>query len=189
MTLNRSFPLAALGLLLGASLAQAAAPAQPKLIRRGAYLVSIAGCHDCHTPLKMGAKGPEPDMTRMLSGHPDTLKMPPAPKLPEGPWGWAGSLTMTAFTGPWGVSYSANLTPDKETGLGSWTEAQFLQMVRTRRHLGQGRPILPPMPVQNLQLVSEPDLKAIFAYLQSIPAVHNRVPVPIEPAATPIPMH
>ena len=63
MTLNRSFPLAALGLLLGAGLAQAAAPAQPKLIRHGAYLVSVAGCHDCHTPLKMGPKGPEPDMT------------------------------------------------------------------------------------------------------------------------------
>lgn len=99
------------------------------------------------------------------------------------------AATATAFAGPWGVSNAANLTPDKETGLGSWTEAQFLQMVRTGRHLGQGRRILPPMPIQNLQLVSEPDLKAIFAYLQSIPAIHNRVPAPIEPAATPIPMH
>jgi len=189
MSLNRTLPLAVLGVLLCAASTQAAAPAQQKLIQHGGYLVSIAGCHDCHTPLKMGPKGPEPDMTRMLSGHPEGLKMPPAPKLPEGPWGWAGSLTMTAFTGPWGVSFAANLTPDKETGLGSWTEAQFLRMVRSGRHLGQGRAILPPMPIQNLQKVSEADLKAIFAFLQSVPAVRNRVPAPIEPAATPIPMH
>jgi hypothetical protein len=189
MTLNRSFPLALLGLLLGAGLARAATPAQTRLIQHGAYLVRVAGCHDCHTPLKMGPKGPEPDMTRMLSGHPEGLVMPPAPKLPEGPWGWAGSLSMTAFTGPWGVSYAANLTPDKETGLGAWTEAQFFQMVRSARHLGQGRAILPPMPIQNLQAASDADLKAIFAYLHSIPAVKNKVPTPVPPAPTPIPMH
>jgi mono/diheme cytochrome c family protein len=189
MTLNRSFPLAVLGLVLGAGAAQAAPPAQTKLVQHGAYLVRVAGCHDCHTPLKMGPKGPEPDMSRMLSGHPEGLQMPPAPKLTEAPWGWAGSLTMTAFSGPWGVSYAANLTPDKETGLGAWTEAQFLQMVRSARHLGQGRAILPPMPIQNLQAASEADLKAIFAYLHSIPAVKNKVPAPIAPAPTPIPMH
>jgi mono/diheme cytochrome c family protein len=189
MTLNRPLPLAVLGLVLGACALQAAPPARQKQIQHGGYLVTIAGCHDCHTPLKVSPKGPEPDMTRMLSGHPEGLKMPPAPKLAEGPWGWAGSLTMTAFTGPWGVSYSANLTPDKETGLGAWTEAQFLQMVRSARHLGQGRAILPPMPIQNLQKASEADLKAIFAYLQSIPAIRNKVPAPLEPAPTPIPMH
>jgi hypothetical protein len=184
MTLFRTSLLA----LAGVALAQAAAPGKA-LIQRGAYLVQVSGCNDCHTPLKMGPKGPEPDLTRLLSGHPEGLRMPPAPKLPEGPWGWAGSLSMTAFSGPWGVTYSANLTPDKETGLGRWTEAQFLKVVRTGRHLGQGRPILPPMPIQNLQHASEADLKAIFAYLQSVPAVHNRVPAPTEPAPTPIPMH
>lgn len=185
MSPYRSFPLV---VLLVAHQAQAGAPG-PSVIRRGAYLVQIAGCNDCHTPLKMGPKGPVPDMTRMLSGHPEGLKMPPAPKLPEGPWGWTGAATLTAFAGPWGVSFAANLTPDPQTGLGQWTEAQFLQMVRTGRHLGQGRPILPPMPVPSLQAASESDLKAIFAYLKSIPPVMNRVPVAIEPAATPIPMH
>ncbi|HJV38821.1 MAG TPA: hypothetical protein VJ528_08290 [Geothrix sp.] len=189
MSLSRTLPLAVLGLLLGTATAQAASPSRQKQIQHGGYLVTIAGCHDCHTPLKMGPKGPEPDMTRMLSGHPEGLKMPPAPKLTEAPWGWAGSLTMTAFSGPWGVTYAANLTPDKETGLGSWTEAQFLRMVRSARHLGQGRAILPPMPIQNLQQVNEADLKAIFAYLQSIPAVKNKVPAPEAPAPTPIPMH
>lgn len=180
MTLTHPLLLA----LLGATLAQAAAPATPKLIARGAYLVQVAGCNDCHTPLKMGPKGPEPDLTRLLSGHPESLVMPPAPKLPEGPWGWSGALTATAFAGPWGVSYAANLTPDKATGLGSWTEAQFLQMVRSGRHLGQGRPLLPPMPVQSLRAATEADLKAIFAYLQAIPAISNRVPAAVEPAAS-----
>ena len=178
MSLTRPFLLA----VLGATLAQAAAPGK-SVIQRGAYLVQVAGCNDCHTPLKMGPKGPEPDMARMLSGHPEGLKMPPAPEA-TGPWGWLGAVTSTAFAGPWGVSFAANLTSDKETGLGTWTVAQFLQMVRTGRHLGQGRPILPPMPVQNLALATEPDLKAIFAYLKTVPAVSNRVPVAIEPVAS-----
>jgi hypothetical protein len=179
MSLTRPFLLA----FLGAAVAQAGAP--PKsILQRGAYLVRVGGCNDCHTPLKMGAKGPEPDMTRMLSGHPEALKMPPAPQLPEGPWGWTGAATATAFAGPWGVSFAANLTPDKETGLGSWTEAQFLQMIRTGRHLGQGRPILPPMPVPSLHAATEADQKAIFAYLKSIPAVSNRVPAVVEPVAS-----
>ena len=179
MTLTRPFLLA----LLGASLAQAGAPA-PSVIQRGAYLVQVGGCNDCHTPLKMGPKGPEPDMSRMLSGHPEALKMPPAPQLPEGPWMATMAATATAFAGPWGVSHAANLTPDKETGLGSWTEAQFLQMIRSGRHLGQGRPILPPMPVQGLRAATEADQKAIFAYLKSIPAISNRVPAAVEPVAS-----
>lgn len=179
MTLTRPLLLT----LLGATLAQAGAPTQ-SVIQRGAYLVQVGGCNDCHTPLKMGPKGPEPDMTRMLSGHPEALKMPPAPQLPPGPWMISMAATATAFAGPWGVSYAANLTPDKETGLGSWTEAQFLQMIRSDRHLGQGRPILPPMPVQSLRAATEADQKAIFAYLRSIPAVSNRVPAAAEPVAS-----
>ncbi len=79
------------------------------------------GCGDCHTPWKMGANGPEPDMTRMLSGHPESMVLPPAP-APSGPWMASLAATMTAWSGPWGVSYTANLTPDPETGLGKWTE-------------------------------------------------------------------
>src|SRR5262245_4883544 len=68
----------------------------PELVERGQYLVKITGCNHCHTPYKMGPNGPEPDMTRMLSGHPHHLVMPPPPKG-SGPWGWAGALTNTAF--------------------------------------------------------------------------------------------
>src|SRR5688500_16665014 len=79
-----------------------------ELIERGDYLVSIAGCNDCHTPFKMGPNGPEPDMSRMLSGHPQDLVMS-APPVVEMPWGWSGAISNTAFAGPWGISYAFNL--------------------------------------------------------------------------------
>ena len=150
-------------------------------IARGAYLVKIMVCNDCHTPFKMGPKGPEPDMSRMLSGHPQDLVMPPPPKLGNGPWIAAFAATNTAWAGPWGVSYTANLTPDPETGLGKWTADTFMQALRTGKHEGVGRPILPPMPYPWFAQATDEDLRAIFAYLQSIPPVKNKVPQPIEP--------
>lgn len=169
-------------LALFAELAPAGnAPAEDPQVARGAYLVKIMVCNDCHTPFKLGPHGPEPDMTRMLSGHPQDLVMPPAPKLDAGPWVWSGAGTNTAFAGPWGVSFTANLTPDPETGLGKWTEATFLQAIRTGRHEGVGRPILPPMPYPFYSQATDEDLKAIFVYLQSIPPIQNRVPLPVDP--------
>ena len=152
----------------------------PEVIKRGAYLVGSMGCHDCHTPWKMGPKGPEPDMARALTGHPQDIKVPPAPKLPEG-WAWAGSPTNTAFAGPWGISFTANLTPDPETGLGKWTEEMFMTALRTGRHEGKGRPILPPMPWPMIRNLTDDDLRAVFAYLHSLPPVKNRVPQPVDP--------
>ena len=93
------------------------------------------------------------------------------------------SATNTAHAGPWGVSFTANLTPDAETGLGRWTERDFLQTIRTGRHLGRGREVLPPMPIPVYRQMSDQDLKAIFAYLKSIPAIRNSVPDPLAPAA------
>ena len=168
-----------------AALAQdkAQPPVMDTKVARGKYLVSTSACMDCHTPFKMGPNGPEPDMTRMLSGHPESLKMPPAPKLPEGPWLIVSSGTNTAWSGPWGVSFTANLTPDAETGLGKWNERDFIATIRTGRHLGRGREILPPMPIPVYQNFTDEDLSAIFAYLRTIPAVKNRVPEPIAPKA------
>ena len=145
-------------------------------VARGEYLVKAIGCTDCHTPLKMTANGPEPDMTRFLSGHPQQMQMPPAPKLPAGAWMWTGAATNTAFAGPWGVSYAANLTPDQVTGLGIWTEDMFVKALRTGRHMGVSRPILPPMPWQNFRNLSDDDLKSVYAYLRSIKPIHNEVP-------------
>lgn len=150
-------------------------------ILRGRYLVSTSGCMDCHTPFKMGPKGAEPDLSRLYSGHPQELKMPEPPALPEGPWLVVSSATNTAWAGPWGVSFTANLTPDPETGLGRWSEADFIATIRTGRHLGRGREILPPMPIPVYSQLNDKDLKAIFAYLQSIPPIRNKVPDPIPP--------
>lgn len=154
-------------------------------VERGKYLVTVTGCNDCHTPFKMGVNGPEPDMSLMLSGHPEGMAMPPAPAA-QGPWIWAGAATNTAFAGPWGVTYSPNLTPDKETGLGGWTEDQFLRSMRSGKHWGQpdNRPILPPMPWQGYSQMTVDDLKAIYAYLRSIPAIRNLAPVTV-PAPPP----
>lgn len=152
-------------------------------IQRGQYLVTTSGCNDCHTPLKMGKNGPEPDLTRLLSGHPEALKMPPAPKLPDGPWLVTVSATNTAWAGPWGVSFTANLTPDNETGMGTWTLRAFIDTMRIGRHLGAGRPVLPPMPIPAYKHFSDQDMDAIFSYLRTIPAIKNRVPEPMPPAA------
>lgn len=181
---------AAFGLTIAAP-AQAQAQAQsadkPGLTvanaARGKYLVATSGCMDCHTPFKMGPKGPEPDMSRMLSGHPDALRMPPVPALPDGPWLVISSATNTAFAGPWGVSFAANLTPDAETGLGEWAVRDFMATIRTGRHMGRGRAILPPMPIPVYNNFTDADLESIFAYLRTIPPVKNRVPEPRSPAA------
>jgi hypothetical protein len=156
---------------------QANADAGQAQIARGRYLVTIGACNDCHTPFKLGANGPEPDMTRMLSGHPQQAVFPPPPLPAEGsPWIQTGAATNTAWAGPWGISYTTNLTPDKETGMGDWTSGEFIAAMRSGRHRGRGRAILPPMPWPGWSQATEEDLAAIFAYLQSIPALKNQVP-------------
>jgi len=183
--MKRTVVVLSLACALGCTVACQQQPVQTAVespVERGSYLVTVGGCHDCHTPLKMGEKGPEPDMSRMLSGHPAGLELPPPPTLAGG-WMAVGSATMTAWAGPWGISYAANLTPDEETGLGAWDEAMFVRAMRSGLHLGAGRPILPPMPWMNVAKATDADLAAIFAYLKSLPAVHNQVPdaVVVEP--------
>jgi Cytochrome c len=156
---------------------------QTRRVARGQYIVNTAGCHDCHTPWKVGPKGPEPDMTLALSGHPESMKLPPPPKLGNGPWVWTASGTNTAFAGPWGVSYTANLTPDKLTGLGIWTEDIFIKTIRTGRHWGVSRPILPPMPWSVYRNLTDEDLKSVFAYLRTVKPIKNQVPEPVPPPA------
>jgi hypothetical protein len=150
-------------------------------VDRGKYLVSNMACNDCHTPFKLTPTGPAPDMEKMLSGHPAGFKITALPKQ-DPVWIWSGTGTNTAYAGPWGVSFAANLTPDKVSGLGSvWDEARFIKAMRTGRHFGEARPILPPMPWQGLSQATDDDLKSIWAYLQSIPPVRNEVPAAIPP--------
>jgi hypothetical protein len=155
-----------------------AAPTPPDPVERGRYIVNTGGCHDCHTPWKMGPNGPEPDMALALSGHPADAKLPPPPAA-AGPWIWGGSATNTAFWGPWGISYAANLTSDQNTGLAVWTEQMFLTAIREGKHMGTSRPILPPMPWHVFKNFTDDDLKAIFAYLRTVPPVANSVPDPV----------
>ncbi len=150
--------------------------------KRGKHLTLVSGCNDCHTPLKMGANGPEPDWSRELSGHPAGLVMPPAPKLPEGPWLVTVAATNTAWSGPWGVSFTANLTPDNETGTGTWTKENFVGTIKNGRHLGAGRPLLPPMPAAMYANYSDDDLGAIYDYLRTLKPISNKVPAPLAPA-------
>lgn len=174
-----SVPILLAALAVGCAAPKPPAPTAEELqkakVERGRYLTVAGGCHDCHTPLKMGPNGPEPDMTRMLSGHPADLTLGPAPKLEAG-WMWAGAGTNTAFAGPWGISYAVNLTPDPETGAGIYTEESFVAALKTGKRMGAGRPILPPMPWPNTSQMTDDDLKAVFAYLQTIPPIRNQVP-------------
>ena len=188
MRMNHRHVHAAACALLAATLAHAAsvqAEAPAKQVARGKYLVEAGGCHDCHTPKKMTATGPVPDLSLAFSGHRAGTAAAPVPAgiLGPGPKQWTAmtNADLTAWAGPWGISFSANITPDKVTGLGNWTVQQFIQTARTGKHLGVGRAVLPPMPVQSLAVLTDSDLKAMFAYLRSVPPISNAVPAPIPP--------
>ncbi len=150
-------------------------------VDRGAYLVNMAGCTDCHTPFKMTEQGPVKDTDFFLAGHPEQTPLPPADSMT------ASSYVLfhpagTAMRGPWGTSFAANLTPSS-TGLGNWTEDQFIRAMRHGDYKGLpgGRKLLPPMPWQNYAGMTDEDLRAVFAYLKTINPVENRVPAPLAP--------
>jgi hypothetical protein len=175
--------VAAAGLVVFAGFTHAAAAQAPaaaqNAVERGKYLVTVQDCSGCHTPFVKG----EPDMTRLLAGHPQAIKVSGPPKFPiEGIWTTAITDTNTAWAGPWGVSFSTNLTSDRNTGVGAWTEEMFVSTIRNGKHLGKGRDLLPPMPWRMYANLTDADLKAVFAYLKTVPAIANRVPAPIPPA-------
>lgn len=192
---NANFVLcSALAVLIGGALVacsnvkstkadEAPIPTQAELVKRGEYLVNGMGCDDCHSPKRMGAKGPELIPELRLSGYPATrpAAKPDAANLKQGFMLFAPDLTMAV--GPWGTSFAANLTPD-ETGIGAWTEQNFMTAIRHGKAKGieGNRDLLPPMPWTNYRNLSDEDLKSIFVYLKSLPAVQNQVPAPHPPA-------
>jgi hypothetical protein len=129
-------------------------------VQRGKYLVAAMGCSGCHTPKTMGPAGPRADESRFLAGHPGDSVLGAPPQLDAGSWVAVSSWDTTAWAGPWGLSYSANLTPDEYTGIGSWSEDTFVQALRTGRHMGVSRPILPPMPWGAFRQLTDEDLKS-----------------------------
>ncbi|MGM9507887.1 c-type cytochrome [Larkinella sp. GY13] len=159
-------------------------PTQGELVKRGEYLVTIMGCADCHAPKKMTPRGPAPDPDRFLSGYNSAQPLGSYDKnlVKSGQWVLFNGQN-TAFIGPWGVSFAANLTPDA-TGIGNWSEEQFNKAMRQGKFKGldSGRPLLPPMPWPNYAGMTDADMKAVFAYLKSLKPVSNAVPAPIPPA-------
>ena len=149
----------------------------------GKHIVTTGGCNDCHTPKKMGPMGPEDNMDLELSGHPSQMPPPDVDRKDIESKGLMVMGSGLAFVGPWGISYAANLTSDSTTGIGNWTIDQFIRTFRTGKYGGApgGRNLLPPMPFQNVAQLTDDELKAVFAYLQSTKPVHNIVPQPQPP--------
>lgn len=192
LILSSAAVVASLAIIVAANASRPVTPLQttPKKmtraeqIERGKYLVTIGGCHDCHTPWIMQANGqPGPDMSRALSGHPMQFPIKEPNVFKSDRWGYAGAATNTAFSGPWGVSFAANLSPDKETGTGIWTFDIFKNTIRNGRHWGVARPLLPPMPWFNYREMTDEDLKAVFVYTRTLKPIYNEVQQPLPPAS------
>jgi cytochrome c553 len=146
-------------------------------VKWGERLVVNGGCNDCHTPKKMGPKGPEDDMSLMLSGHPAQMPPPDFDKNEAAKKGLIVTQSFTSWTGPWGTTYAPNLTSDT-SGIGGWKEEQFLKALHELKWMGlEGtRPLMPPMSMMPATRMSDDELKAIFAYLKTIPPINNIAP-------------
>jgi mono/diheme cytochrome c family protein len=127
-------------------------------VERGKYLVNIAGCNDCHTPGYFLGK---PDMARFLGGSEVGFEIPGL-----------------------GVFHGPNLTPDKDTGLGAWTDTQILTALQKGTR-PDGRMLAPIMPWHAFANLTPQDAQAIVAFLRSIPPVKNKVPGPFGPTEPP----
>lgn len=152
------------------------------VIRRGEYLVNTIGCRDCHSPKREGPHGPEIIQELDLSGFQAGSEVPSIDH-PNKNNGWIlFSPDLTTAVGPWGQSFAGNITSDA-TGIGNWTEENFMRALREGKYKGLpgARDLLPPMPWFVYKNLSDQDLKAIFAYLQTTPPVRNIVPAPMAP--------
>lgn len=121
------------------------------LVERGAYLANIMDCGGCHNT---GAFTPEPNLKTPLSGSGIGFEMPGM-----------------------GVFFPPNLTPDKATGLGDWTDEQVIAAF-TRGERPDGRILAPVMPWISYGHITPEDAKALVAYLRSLTPVEHQVPGP-----------
>ena len=153
-----------------------------EMVARGKYLVISGGCSDCHTTKIYTDMGPVPDTTKLLAGYYAGEKLPWADlsMIEQGKWVMTDK-NFSAWLGPWGISYAANLTPDNATGIGAMSEEMFIKTLREGKWMGVGRPLLPPMPWQGIGTLNDQDLKCMYAYLKSLKPIHNPVPQPTSP--------
>lgn len=135
-----------------------AANAANSQVERGKYLVTLGGCSDCHTP---GSFFGKPDMARYLGGSEVGFEIPHL-----------------------GVFYGPNLTPDKKTGLGEWTDQQIMTALQTGVTPSR-RKLAPIMPYRDFAKLTKSDAQAIVAFLKSLPPVDNQVPGPFGPNEKP----
>ena len=155
---------------------------QEEMVALGKYIVHTSGCDDCHTPKIFTEKGPVFDTTKLLAGHVQDEVLPSLDITALGQNTWAATtMGLTAWVGPWGISYASNITPDKATGIGTLSEEMFIKTMREGKFMGVGRPLLPPMPWEVYGMKTDEDLKAIYAYLMSIKPINNMVPQPTPP--------
>lgn len=147
-------------------------------LQRGKTLTIVNGCVYCHSPKIVTEVDLIPDPERLFSGHPQDEVLPEVTEDLVGENKWFGLYTtgFTAWGGPWGVTYAANLTPDKETGIGTWSEENFISIISLGIHSSLNRKLMPPMPWDEFAQLSEDDLKAIFKYLKTLKPIKNKVP-------------
>lgn len=152
-----------------------------RMVQRGEYLVSAIGCDDCHSPKRMGPHGPEIVAELRFSGYPADRPLAAWDTNTAKSWALLNQ-DLTACVGPWGVSFAGNITSDA-TGIGNWTEQQFIKCLREGKWKGldSARPLLPPMPWQNLKHLTDEDLGSIFQYLKTTRPVQNTVPAWMPP--------
>ncbi len=151
-------------------------------VERGMVLVEEWKCNYCHSPEIRGNGRPVPDPERLLSGHPSDEEIPEMQDMIMGSaeyMEFLDNLDSTVWASNDTLVFSANLTPDNDTGIGAWNEEMFVETMRSGRHQGLGRRILYPMPWEELGELDAADLVAIYAYLVTIKPVSNRVPPPI----------
>jgi hypothetical protein len=148
------------------------------MVERGKLITEIYGCVDCHTPKIKEGEFLVNDPDRLFSGHPADNTLPQFPPEIIGTDKWRGLFTdsMTAWGGPWGISYSANLTPDMETGIGKLSEKDFLNVLNLGIHSDMNRKLMQPMPWKEISQLDEKNLKAVYHYLKSVKPVKNKVP-------------
>ena len=135
------------------------AQASRDALRRGEYLATIMDCAGCHTPGKFLGK---PDFSRAFGGSEVGFSIPGM-----------------------GTFYPPNLTPDRETGLGAWSQVEIVNAVRTGVR-PDGRRLAPAMPYESYGKLTDADAAALAAYLKNLKPVRNAVPMPVGPSEKPL---